>query len=428
MAGRPPKFDVVTKFSNEPIAGIRVYQQPPKESVDDLMAALEVRDIEGAKKDELLARLRLRIAEMQNRTADIEGRLGQNLPPRPPTGDSKTQTMPKRFAVVDSEVIRDDESGEYTLGEAVTLARSQKGQGTSDAVELAKLLKPGEQLTMADFTGLVQQLTTANKGKDEGMSSAELDLRLENLRLKQKEETRELIKEVAREVMPQPPAAAKEDHEPPFLTDASGNVILNPHAKLTAQDVALWQMMGQSRNVFPYVGPDGKVVPFNREDYVAIKGFEGDERRKDEDLKIKKDAIALAREHAPDAIEALRNLRGPQGSGKEALEKGGWIEGGTVPQVSRKKCGAPGCDTILEYTPGTKMIACPQCRETNLLMPMDEAEAEVRKWSAAFQLGPSIESTLNSEGSTGATSEPESGEASSPSSEPSRSRASEESS
>jgi hypothetical protein len=144
---------------------------------------------------------------------------------------------------------------------------------------------------------------------------------------------------------------------------------------------------------------DGNVIPMDSIDGVLkIKTWDREQRREDDRVQIQKDAVRLVREHAPDVIDAVRNLGGPGGKTKEVMEKSGWgkrqpggAQGGETvrqeqsappPDLVEVPGGCAKCHAPHKVSPNSKMFKCanPACGVNNWLGSKEELKEQMKVW------------------------------------------------
>lgn len=132
---REPKFRGSFGLSAQPIAGVTLYQdrKPSEPSIDEMLEELDRSDIRAARKEELLARIKERIANLS----------GEKKAEKPISDN------PKRY-LVNPETGRIDvvDDGEYSYKEALLISSSIRAKGGhfDDAINLinaAKTLSEG---------------------------------------------------------------------------------------------------------------------------------------------------------------------------------------------------------------------------------------------------------------------------------------------
>ena len=368
---RTPKFFGSMSYSKSPIAGFSIYQQKPKETIENLVAELEREDIEAERRKVLLNKLKARVRESEELHKD--------------TTTVQEKPLVKRFNVVDGKIIPDDENGQYNLGSAISVAMAEnKKAGVTDYSGIAAIigavdkLKPGESLNIRDMTESVKDLALALQPQSSGISPTELEMRLENTQLKTRQEIQSMLQELKDSMRREP-----KDQDSPFTIDEHGNPAINRGAKLTAQDLMAWEMINRPKSSpFGIKSEGGNLVPIDIDTWLKVDTHRNKERREDEKVSILQEGIKLAREIAPDAMVAVRNLGGPSGKTRDALKKGGWAKE-EKPALNRTKCGS--CETTIEFAPGTKLLECPKCHESNFLGSPEELKQEMTKWSSVFQ-------------------------------------------
>lgn len=430
MPNRPPQFRA--DYGVLPVAGLQLQPVTPRVNLDDQIREMDQQDIEAQKRRGLMQRLKLREAELEKERTQLKKDILSMEAGEPPheEGGVRLPVKGKRFDVIDGEIMRDDENGAYTLQEASILTRAQKHEGSTGLVELVgavKGLAPGEQLKLTDFAASVKEIATMfQPASDGGLSQTELALTLENLTLKQSAEMKALVDSLSKQLV----TTGQRNGEPSLITDGEGNVVPNPRGLITGMELLLLQAINNSRNPMVW-GKDGagNVMPIDS--FIKLEGWKNEERRKDDTLNVQREALGLAKQHAPDVIAALRGLKQPQGKAQESLARGGWAnpgkpsatsaeaEGINTETPSFKRVACNRCEGEILYSAGTKLIECPQCREPYFLGTEEELQKEVARWQTyGSPAESSTKSTPAGEGLNEGISSRRSEKPSSPSLEP----------
>lgn len=152
--GRDAKFRGTFGLSPQPVAGVTLYtsRESRELSIDEMLEELEKSEIRDTRKDELLARIRERIANLGNK----EGK--------------DTSKNPKRY-LVDPESGRidvDEENGDYTYKDALLMSSSIKGKsGQFDGA--VALINAARALTEGTSKGAPEEKKKEFYVDDEGI-------------------------------------------------------------------------------------------------------------------------------------------------------------------------------------------------------------------------------------------------------------------
>ena len=134
---REANFKGTIGYSVQPVAGVTLYQdrKPSEPSIEEMLEELDRSDIRAARKQELLARIKERIASLEGTKKE-----------------EKAPENPKRY-LVDPQSGRIDvvDDGEYTYKDALAVSASIKGKagdydGAINLINAAKTLAEGTKL------------------------------------------------------------------------------------------------------------------------------------------------------------------------------------------------------------------------------------------------------------------------------------------
>lgn len=313
---RDPKFKGTIGYSMQPVAGMTLYQgrSPAEPSIEEMLEELEKSEIRDARKEELLAKLRERIASIGG-TRKVE----------------KAEN-PKRY-LVDPESGRIDvvDDGEYTYKDALLISASIKGKSGQyeDAINLINAaktlaqdsqpkvaLKPKEyyvepdtgvivhdpengEYTLSEARAVSQSLQKATTGGEQPPPGFFVDEEGNLQQLKPGEPI------VIRKVIQQ---AGKT-----YLVDEKGELReQEPGKPLVIRVEAPGGGMG-SMVPFPVFGSDGqpaydkdgKPIYADIEPMMKWMGFQGEQRREDERHGALMGLAQTVRENIPDGIQAI---------------------------------------------------------------------------------------------------------------------------
>lgn len=408
--------------SNVPLVtsavGVPLFGHAPAPTIDELLEQLQKEEITSARAQKLVEELRLRTAEQIDRRRDIERRLGYSLDS--PAVTASAITKHKRFTVINGEVIRDDETGDYSLAEAAQLARTQRG-GSDNYADVIKAvldkMQPGDMLS--NYIALAEHLTPQSVG----VSESELAARLENMQLKNQIDTLAAVKAAIQEVLPK--RKDDEDREPPFISDSEGHIMPNPKGRLTVQDMMVWQALRPKSPRDSLQDEEGRIIPVSSLDsFLKLQGFRNEQRREDEKVGLQREAAQIVRERLPEMLGLARDWMGPSREERDSLRRGGWAP----PEQKRNRAGrCPSCGGEFEYVEGTKVLDCPGCGGTCWLGKPEDFKREVQRWMDAVQQqgeSPVAEEAPVGPEAPGATPSSQSGEPSGPTPRPSKKQAS----
>ena len=361
---RGPKFIGTIAYSEKPVAGLTLYEARRPKTLEEEIEELDRSDIAETRRRELLTKIKTRAVEAEQRLRDLEGNR---------SGDKNIKaevTKPKRYNVVEGNPFPiEDEDGQYTFSQAATLLAIQnrsKG-GDTGAIELAKALKelkPEEKTTALEIITTMSDKFGRGDDKDK-LTTKDLEL-LKVEQAREQDRIRGEFKDMVTDVVARIP-------QPKGLLDQV-NDLIGQYNKLpefiTKRIESFFSGGGPS-----YKDEKGNVLPLPH--FLELKRFELEEGRKDESVKQRRDVINLAKQHAPTAIEALRNLgkKGKKTEEEKQLETTGWKprEGEAGPKMIEGVCGK--CGGKIPYSEGAKLVKCPSCGEDNFFGTAEELEA-----------------------------------------------------
>ncbi len=412
-----PLFDSTLSVSRRPAgAGSMMFDRQPRvgKSLKELIAELQEMELQEVTTDAYVARKRELIDTINQRRATQQGAGVTSTAVKVAVEPAKEG----RFDIVRGEIKRNDESGSYTLNEAIKVIQAMPvppgmEQNLPALITAIGGLKPAEQFNIKDMMEFVaDRLTPQGTG---GVDPQVLEMKIENERLKTQmliKETQAKISEDMRmglaklgeqlTVLNKPPTDSNAGGSS-FQLSEDGKIQIVPGAKLGFQEILLWQMFKDKDRGpgIPITGKDGNIysLPFESlEGVLKVKHFERDEAREDQKVENTRGAIELARKEVPKALVTLagilQNMRGPSEAAKQALAEGGWQQpatkpaaaaaetkappGPTPPALSSKTCG--NCGKVIEFLPNSKMVVCPHCQQPNWLGSPDELLMEHERW------------------------------------------------
>lgn len=133
MTTRPPKFEGTIAYTKTPVPGVLLYGRPlsepsgESESLDDLVAKLDKEDINAAKREEVINKIKARVAEAAARAAEAERR-------RVNLERGAAGAEARRFNIENGKPIPDPD-GEYTFNEALRICAVEAGNKAGIGVE-----------------------------------------------------------------------------------------------------------------------------------------------------------------------------------------------------------------------------------------------------------------------------------------------------
>lgn len=381
----------------------------PKETLAEKIERLKDEERLASAEQEIDLKKKARIMDLRKEIRELQGEKDALQDPK----GTGAIVVVKHFDIVNGQLERNDDGGAYTLDEALKVMRSEPKAAGVDSTMLAIInaLKPGDQVKFTDLLDRLDTLAERMTGGDHGVAPDKLDLVLENRELKLRQEFKGqldgFLEKFAEKLKPK----GSEDEGSPFTVGEGGQITIASGARLNMNQVLAYQMTrDRPRGGGGISDRDGNIIPMESIDGVLrIKTWEREQSREDDKLQIQKDAIKLVREHAPDVLDAVRNLGGPGGKTKEVMEKSGWgkhqsggAEGeGTVkheqvpppPDLVPVNCAR--CHTPHKVSPNSKMFKCsnPECKVNNWLGTKEELKEQIKIWE------PILGSEESSEGS-----------------------------
>lgn len=357
MAKRESNFGSTISYSKTPVKGITIAEaaRPPEPTIDEMLDELEKSELRDARKEELLAKVRRRVADL--------------------TGSEKRETTernPKRYLVdPDSGAISvDEEEGELTYKDALLISASKKSKGGQydEAIQLinaAKALAEGSQTktedkkkefyvdqetgiivhdsengeyTLSEARAVSQSMQKAKTGVDQPNQPppnyfVDAEGNLHKLEPGQPA--------VVKQGLPQPPKT--------YVVQPDGGVKEQP----PGQPIIVKIEPSSNSSNLPALGldKDGNPLFRNFDELIGWKRYESEEKRSDERHKGLMDLVQLAKENIPVGMQALQRAAAEQQGGGSEAESG---------QQQQYQCA--NCKTRFTLPKGPwELVACPSC-------------------------------------------------------------------
>lgn len=244
--------------------------------------------------------------------------------------DEKNEKTKKGFYVKDDgTIVPDSENGDLTLSEARAISESKRALVTTSK----------EQFTPEKFELMKRDL------------QADLTASLD-----------QSIAQIRSQLTPK-------EQEALFTLGEDGKTpVVNPKARMSLTEFIMLQMaqnMGKKPEggaLALYKDTEGNTLPLP--DWLTIKKFQGEEKRKDDMHEAVQGLIKEGREQIPKLVEGLRNLAGSKET-TESMAAGGWSGGGAAPKeigVKPASAPCPFCHKMISFIPGVPaLVRCPEC-------------------------------------------------------------------
>lgn len=111
------QFQSAIAYVRKPIPGVTLYKREEEETTDEMLEKLDKQDLDAIKRVELIARIKTRAAEAEQKRLGLLG------------GKPVAEAKERRFTIVNNQPVLDPE-GEYTFSEALRTCALAAGEKT----------------------------------------------------------------------------------------------------------------------------------------------------------------------------------------------------------------------------------------------------------------------------------------------------------